>query len=93
MNRCGRSRSSRDCSGRTSPGLNFVYAHVNRAILTHDLNAMFVTDPGRGGPALLANTWLEGSDPEAMHQAMAAALDSAVADLAVIHRSTARRGR
>ena len=49
----------------TSPGLNFVYAHVNRAIVTHDLEAMFVTGPGHGGPALLANTWLEGSYSEA----------------------------
>ncbi|WP_410645075.1 phosphoketolase [Amycolatopsis sp. lyj-346] len=49
----------------TSPGLNFVYAHLNRAILTHDLDAMFVTGPGHGGPALLANTWLEGSYTEA----------------------------
>ena len=48
----------------TSPGLNFVYAHLNRAILAHDLNTMFVTGPGHGGPALLANTWLEGSYPE-----------------------------
>ncbi|HEY3467529.1 MAG TPA: phosphoketolase family protein, partial [Amycolatopsis sp.] len=49
----------------TSPGLNFVYAHLNRAILAHDLNAMLVTGPGHGGPALLANTWLEGSYTEA----------------------------
>ena len=49
----------------TSPGLNFVYAHLNRAILTHDLNVMLVTGPGHGGPALLANTWLEGSYSEA----------------------------
>jgi len=49
----------------TSPGLNFVYAHLNRAILAHDLNAMLVTGPGHGGPALLANTWLEGSYSEA----------------------------
>src|SRR6266496_354770 len=49
----------------TSPGLNFVYAHLDRAILTHDLNAMLVTGPGHGGPALLANTWLEGSYSEA----------------------------
>nr|WP_312871413.1 phosphoketolase family protein [Amycolatopsis acididurans] len=48
----------------TSPGLNFLYAHFNRAIVTHDLNAMFVTGPGHGGPALFANTWLEGSYPE-----------------------------
>ncbi|AMU66321.1 phosphoketolase [Mycobacteroides abscessus] len=48
----------------TSPGLNFVYAHMNRAIINHDLNAMFVTGPGHGGPALFANTWLEGSYSE-----------------------------
>ncbi|WP_078288183.1 phosphoketolase family protein [Mycobacterium sp. D16R24] len=45
----------------TSPGLNFIYAHMNRAIITHDVNAIYVTGPGHGGPALFANTWLEGS--------------------------------
>lgn len=45
----------------TSPGLNFIYAHMNRAIITHALNAMYVIGPGHGGPALYANTWLEGS--------------------------------
>ncbi|TNC24802.1 phosphoketolase family protein [Amycolatopsis alkalitolerans] len=48
----------------TSPGLNFLYAHLNRLISRHDLDMMFVTGPGHGGPALLANTWLEGSYPE-----------------------------
>ncbi|MEV4603364.1 phosphoketolase family protein [Amycolatopsis sp. NPDC049253] len=48
----------------TSPGLNFVYAHLNRAILTHDLDVMFVTGPGHGGPALRAHTWLEGTYSE-----------------------------
>ncbi|MFI5615778.1 phosphoketolase, partial [Amycolatopsis sp. NPDC051903] len=48
----------------TSPGLNFVYAHLNRAIITHDLDAMFVTGPGHGGPALRAHTWLEGTYSE-----------------------------
>ncbi|HWD03240.1 MAG TPA: phosphoketolase family protein [Amycolatopsis sp.] len=48
----------------TSPGLNFVYAHLNRAILTHDLDALFVTGPGHGGPALRAHTWLEGTYSE-----------------------------
>ncbi|MUL47143.1 phosphoketolase family protein [Mycobacterium sp. CBMA293] len=45
----------------TSPGLNFVYAHLNRAIIDHDLDAMYVIGPGHGGPALFANAWLEGS--------------------------------
>ncbi|WP_236790891.1 phosphoketolase [Amycolatopsis sp. GM8] len=48
----------------TSPGLNFVYAHLNLLISRYDLDMMFVTGPGHGGPALLANTWLEGSYPE-----------------------------
>src|SRR6188472_4333082 len=45
----------------TTPGLNLVYAHMNRAIVARDLNAMFVTGPGHGGPGLVASTWLEGS--------------------------------
>ncbi|MFD8498417.1 phosphoketolase [Amycolatopsis sp. NPDC059657] len=49
----------------TSPGLNFVYAHLNRAIVRRDFPAMFVTGPGHGGPALFAHTWLEGSYSEA----------------------------
>jgi xylulose-5-phosphate/fructose-6-phosphate phosphoketolase len=48
----------------TTPGLNFVYAHVNRLIRQRDLNAMYVIGPGHGGPGLLANTWLEGSYTE-----------------------------
>jgi xylulose-5-phosphate/fructose-6-phosphate phosphoketolase len=49
----------------TTPGLNFVYAHLNRVIRAQDLDMMFVTGPGHGGPALLANTWLEGSYSQA----------------------------
>ncbi|TDC39277.1 phosphoketolase family protein [Micromonospora sp. 15K316] len=45
----------------TSPGLNLLYAHLNRVIVDRDLNAMFITGPGHGGPAIVANTWLEGS--------------------------------
>jgi len=48
----------------TTPGLNFVYAHLNRAIIARDLNMIFVTGPGHGGPGLVANTWLEGSYSE-----------------------------
>ena len=48
----------------TTPGLNFVYAHMNRAIKAHDLDAIFVTGPGHGGPALVANTYLEGTYSE-----------------------------
>src|SRR5215510_11190317 len=48
----------------TTPGLNFVYAHLNRVIATRDLNAILVIGPGHGGPAIAANTWLEGSYSE-----------------------------
>ncbi|WP_329792450.1 phosphoketolase family protein [Lentzea sp. DG1S-22] len=48
----------------TTPGLNFLYAHLNRVIRDRDLDMMFVTGPGHGGPALLANTWLEGTYSE-----------------------------
>jgi xylulose-5-phosphate/fructose-6-phosphate phosphoketolase len=45
----------------TSPGLNFIWAHLSRAITLDDLNMMIVIGPGHGGPAALANCWLEGS--------------------------------
>jgi xylulose-5-phosphate/fructose-6-phosphate phosphoketolase len=48
----------------TTPGLNFLYAHMNRAIRARDLNAIFVTGPGHGGPGLVANTYLEGTYSE-----------------------------
>ncbi|NUR74441.1 MAG: phosphoketolase, partial [Hamadaea sp.] len=48
----------------TSPGLNLLWAHFNRAIVARDLDALFVTGPGHGGPAIVANTWLEGTYSE-----------------------------
>jgi xylulose-5-phosphate/fructose-6-phosphate phosphoketolase len=48
----------------TTPGLNFVYAHVNRIIRHHGLNALYVTGPGHGGPGLVANAYLEGTYSE-----------------------------
>ena len=48
----------------TAPGLNFIYVHLNRIIKAQDLNVIYVTGPGHGGPALVANTWLEGSYSE-----------------------------
>ncbi|WP_435206477.1 phosphoketolase family protein [Micromonospora sp. bgisy143] len=51
----------------TSPGLNLIYAHLNRLIVARDLNAMLVTGPGHGGPAIVANTWLEGTWSERYH--------------------------
>jgi xylulose-5-phosphate/fructose-6-phosphate phosphoketolase len=45
----------------TSPGLNLLYAHLNRVIVRDDLDMIYVTGPGHGGPALLANVYLEGS--------------------------------
>jgi xylulose-5-phosphate/fructose-6-phosphate phosphoketolase len=48
----------------TTPGLNFLWAHLNRAIKAHDAEMMIVVGPGHGGPAALANSWLEGSYSE-----------------------------
>ncbi|HEY6272887.1 MAG TPA: phosphoketolase family protein [Terriglobales bacterium] len=48
----------------TTPGLNFVYAHMNRVIKKNDLNSIFIAGPGHGGPGLVANTYLEGSYTE-----------------------------
>jgi xylulose-5-phosphate/fructose-6-phosphate phosphoketolase len=48
----------------TTPGLNFIYAHLNRVIIQRDLNMIPIIGPGHGGPALVANTWLEGSYSE-----------------------------
>jgi xylulose-5-phosphate/fructose-6-phosphate phosphoketolase len=48
----------------TTPGLNFIYVHMNRTIVERDLDAIYVTGPGHGGPGLVANTWLEGTYSE-----------------------------
>jgi xylulose-5-phosphate/fructose-6-phosphate phosphoketolase len=48
----------------TTPGLNLIYAHLNRAIRQRDLNVLYVTGPGHGGPGLVANAYLEGTYSE-----------------------------
>ena len=48
----------------TTPGQNFIYVHLNRAIRAHDLNMIYIAGPGHGGPALVGNTYLEGSYSE-----------------------------
>ena len=48
----------------TTPGLNFIYVHLNRLIKEHDLNMIYVAGPGHGGPALVANVYLEGTYSE-----------------------------
>jgi xylulose-5-phosphate/fructose-6-phosphate phosphoketolase len=48
----------------TTPGLNFIYVHLNRAIKERDLNMIYVCGPGHGGPGLVANTYLEGTYSE-----------------------------
>jgi xylulose-5-phosphate/fructose-6-phosphate phosphoketolase len=48
----------------TTPGLNFIYVHLNRAIREYDLNVIYVTGPGHGGPGIVANTYLEGTYSE-----------------------------
>src|SRR5207247_9815178 len=48
----------------TTPGLNLIYAHLNRAIKERDLNTIYVTGPGHGGPGVVANAYLEGTCTE-----------------------------
>jgi xylulose-5-phosphate/fructose-6-phosphate phosphoketolase len=48
----------------TTPGQNFIYVHLNRVIKNFDLNMLYVSGPGHGGPALVANTYLEGTYSE-----------------------------
>ena len=48
----------------TTPGQNFIYVHLNRVIKKYDLNMIYISGPGHGGPALVANTYLEGTYSE-----------------------------
>jgi xylulose-5-phosphate/fructose-6-phosphate phosphoketolase len=48
----------------TTPGLNFIYVHLNRIIRERDADVLYICGPGHGGPAMVANTWLEGSYSE-----------------------------
>ncbi|MEE9472723.1 MAG: phosphoketolase family protein, partial [Acidimicrobiia bacterium] len=48
----------------TTPGLNFIYVHLNRVIKDRDLSVIYIAGPGHGGPGLVANTWLEGTYTE-----------------------------
>jgi xylulose-5-phosphate/fructose-6-phosphate phosphoketolase len=48
----------------TTPGQNFIYAHLNRVIRKYDLDMIYVSGPGHGGPAVVSNTYLEGSYSE-----------------------------
>src|SRR5436190_15506248 len=48
----------------TSPGLNLIYVHMNRVIKRDDLDAIYVIGPGHGGPAIVANAWMEGTYSE-----------------------------
>src|SRR5437016_9186993 len=48
----------------TTPGQNFIYAHLNRAIRKYDVDAIYISGPGHGGPAVVANVYLEGTYSE-----------------------------
>src|SRR6266498_1077862 len=48
----------------TTPGLNFIYVHLNRLIQKHDLNMIYIIGPGHGGPGIVANVYLEGTYSE-----------------------------
>src|ERR1044072_8120183 len=45
----------------TTPGLNFIYVHLNRVIRARDLDMIYITGPGHGGPGIVAHTYLEGT--------------------------------
>ena len=51
----------------TTPGLNFIYVHLNRVITAYDLNMIYIAGPGHGGPAVVANTYLEGTYTDFYH--------------------------
>jgi xylulose-5-phosphate/fructose-6-phosphate phosphoketolase len=51
----------------TTPGLNFIYVHLNRVIKAQDLNVIYIAGPGHGGPGLVANTYLEGTYTDYYH--------------------------
>ena len=67
---CSASRSTQTYQPRllghwgTSPGLSLIYVHLNRLIPQHDANMIFLAGPGHGGPAILANVYLEGTYTE-----------------------------
>jgi len=48
----------------TTPGLNFIYVHLNRVIKARELDMIYIAGPGHGGPGIVANTWLEGTYSE-----------------------------
>src|SRR5580693_7532601 len=48
----------------TTPGLNFIYVHLNRIIKKYDLDMIYICGPGHGGPGMVANTYLEGTYSE-----------------------------
>ena len=48
----------------TTPGQNFIYAHLNRVIKQHDLDMIYISGPGHGGPAVVGNVYLEGTYSE-----------------------------
>jgi phosphoketolase len=59
----------------TTPGLNFLYVHLNRLIKENDLNMMYVIGPGHGGPGLVAQTYLEGPTRSTIRRLNAAGTD------------------
>ena len=55
----------------TTPALNFIYAHLNHAIVQRDLDMIFIAGPGHGGPGMVANAWLDGTYSELFHDVTA----------------------
>ena len=76
----------------TTPGLNLVYTHMNRLIRAHDQEAIFITGPGHGGPALVAQAYLEGTFSEVYHHVGRGGHGAAVQAVLVPRRHPVARG-
>ena len=74
----------------TTPGQNFIYVHLNRVIKKYDLDMIYVSGPGHGGPAVVGNTYLEGTYSEIyphISQDEAAILAQAALDVMATHEA------
>ena len=70
----------------TTPGLNFIYVHLNRLINKYDLNMIYVAGPGHGGPGLVANTYLEGTYSESIRTSPGCGRDEAAVQAVFFHQ-------
>ena len=77
----------------TTPGLNFIYVHLNRVIKEHDLNVIYITGPGHGGPGIVANTYLEGTYSEVYSNLARRERDEAAVQAVLVSRRDSKPRR